>query len=102
MASVWRGYITFELISIPVQLFKAARAERVALRQVYRVSPEPTPGPSPVPPRTSTAPRSGKKRTKETPAEPEERVEEVIAPVRRVASTGAPDGILADTKILKG
>jgi DNA end-binding protein Ku len=38
-STVWRGYITFGLISIPVRLFRAARAERVSLRRVYREAP---------------------------------------------------------------
>src|SRR5215469_15683007 len=37
MASiVWRGYVTFGLISIPIRLFRAARPERVSLRRLYR------------------------------------------------------------------
>lgn len=36
-STVWRGYITFGLISIPVRLFRAARPERVNLKQLYRV-----------------------------------------------------------------
>ena len=35
-STVWRGYISFGLISIPVRLFRAARAERVGLRRMYR------------------------------------------------------------------
>ena len=35
-STVWRGYITFGLISIPVRLFKAARPERIPLRRVAR------------------------------------------------------------------
>lgn len=37
VSSVWRGYITFGLVSIPVRLVKAARAERVKMREVYTV-----------------------------------------------------------------
>lgn len=40
-STVWRGYITFGLISIPVRLFRAGRAERVSLRRMYRA---PSPG----------------------------------------------------------
>jgi len=36
-STVWRGYITFGLISVPVRLFRAARSERVKLKQVFRV-----------------------------------------------------------------
>jgi DNA end-binding protein Ku len=38
-STVWRGYITFGLISIPVRLFRAARAERVPLRRLHRAEP---------------------------------------------------------------
>src|SRR3954453_23723484 len=35
-STVWRGFITFGLVSVPVRLFRAARAERVSLRRLYR------------------------------------------------------------------
>jgi len=35
-STVWRGYISFGLISIPVRLFRAARAEKVNFRRLYR------------------------------------------------------------------
>jgi non-homologous end joining protein Ku len=35
-ASVWKGHITFGLISIPVRLLRAARSERVPLRELYQ------------------------------------------------------------------
>ena len=38
-STVWRGFITFGLISIPVRLFRAARAERVNLRRLRREAP---------------------------------------------------------------
>jgi DNA end-binding protein Ku len=39
-STVWRGYITFGLISIPVRLFRAARPERISFRRLYREEPE--------------------------------------------------------------
>jgi DNA end-binding protein Ku len=39
-ASIWRGRITFGLVSIPVRLVKAARRERTRFRRVQRVRPE--------------------------------------------------------------
>jgi DNA end-binding protein Ku len=33
---VWKGHLTFGLVSIPVKLFRAARRERVRLHYVYR------------------------------------------------------------------
>ncbi len=35
-ATVWKGHLTFGLVSIPVRLYRAARAERVRLHQLYR------------------------------------------------------------------
>ena len=34
-STVWRGFLTFGLISIPVRLFRAARAERIPLRRLH-------------------------------------------------------------------
>lgn len=36
-STVWRGHLTFGLISIPIRLFRAARAERIALKKIGRV-----------------------------------------------------------------
>lgn len=36
-ATVWKGYITFGLITIPVRLFTAARTERVSFNQIHEV-----------------------------------------------------------------
>jgi DNA end-binding protein Ku len=35
--SVWKGYLTFGLISIPIRLFSAARGERISLNQLHSV-----------------------------------------------------------------
>jgi DNA end-binding protein Ku len=79
--SVWRGHISFGLVSIPVRLFRAARAERVKLREVYSVTPEsaaeselaeivqpPRKGPTPIERRTEIV---------------EESAPAIVAPVRR-------------------
>ena len=36
-SSVWKGYLTFGLISIPIRLFSAARSERISLNQLHKV-----------------------------------------------------------------
>ncbi|HXM94710.1 MAG TPA: Ku protein [Candidatus Dormibacteraeota bacterium] len=33
--SVWKGYLTFGLLSIPIRLFSAARGERIGLNQLH-------------------------------------------------------------------
>ena len=46
---VWKGHLTFGLVSIPVKLFRAARRERVRLHYVHRPEPaEAPPTPAPV------------------------------------------------------
>lgn len=37
-ATVWKGHLTFGLISIPVKLHRAARAERVSFRQIHEAT----------------------------------------------------------------
>ena len=36
-ASVWKGHLTFGLISIPVRMFAAARGERISFNQLHKV-----------------------------------------------------------------
>src|SRR6476659_9341881 len=81
---VWKGHLTFGLVSIPVKLFRAARRERVRMNYVHRPEPaepqaiapmsgrdaEPT-KPEPRSPRFESAPAEA-----ETPAPP--------APVTRI------------------
>jgi DNA end-binding protein Ku len=76
--SVWRGHISFGLVSIPVRLFKAARAERVKLREVYTVTREPEPEPEPEEPVRKKGPT-----LVAPPVVHEERA--AVAPVRRSA-----------------
>ena len=85
-SSVWRGHISFGLVSIPVRLYRAARAERVKLREVYTVAPpelhaEPAEAePEPVPQR---GPRVVEQRPEPTQAIVEQPTP--VAPVRRGA-----------------
>jgi DNA end-binding protein Ku len=37
-STVWKGHLTFGLVSIPVKLFRAARAEKVSFRQLHAAS----------------------------------------------------------------
>ena len=36
-SSVWKGYLTFGLLSVPIRLFTAARSERIGLNQLHEV-----------------------------------------------------------------
>jgi DNA end-binding protein Ku len=37
--TVWKGHLSFGLVSIPVKLHKAARAEKIKFKQLYRRAP---------------------------------------------------------------
>src|SRR5688572_25660791 len=34
-STIWKGYITFGLISIPVRLYAAARSDRISFNQIH-------------------------------------------------------------------
>lgn len=40
-ATVWKGYLSFGLISVPIRLFTAARPERVSFRQIVKETMRP-------------------------------------------------------------
>jgi DNA end-binding protein Ku len=101
-STIWKGHLTFGLVSMPVRLLRAARAEPVKLRQLYR-SPaavpeqeEETPSvAAPLETRPQPAARVGSPlqlASKTQPSsEPEPEIH--VAPVRRVfqsADEGSP------------
>lgn len=101
--TVWKGHLTFGLVSIPVRLFRAARAERVSFKQLYRPSradvvTAPTPEPPPLP-------KGRKQQSDEPPAPVWEPPETAVGPVKRVyqAANGAdqPQPI-APSDLVKG
>jgi len=101
-STVWRGFITFGLISIPVRLFRAARAERVSLRRLYRaeaperVTPsrrQPEPEENDATPEVST---ESPKNRRPPVSEP------VLAPVQQVSLRKGSDEILPEKSIVKG
>jgi DNA end-binding protein Ku len=83
-ASVWKGQITFGLITIPVRLLRAARSERVPLRELYRTE-EPWPDEE-APPQPSARGPVRIDRRREPSEPPAQAVEPVYEPVRRVAT----------------
>jgi DNA end-binding protein Ku len=46
-ATVWKGHLSFGLVSIPVRLYRAARAEKVTFRQLHRSAQSEDQGPGP-------------------------------------------------------
>lgn len=83
--TVWRGHLAFGLVSFPVRLYRAARAEKVSLRRLYRPAakekrePEREAVSIPVPARVAAL-------TRQAPAEME-RTEPAGRPVFRTHNT---------------
>lgn len=120
-STVWRGFITFGLISIPVRLFRAARAERVSFRRLYRAIPgqaapsrgrpmvaqeedEETPrqgGPSEAP---AILPRAGGTEAQTARPQPEARTdaEPILARVQQASVRKGTDEVIAPRSIVKG
>jgi len=97
-STVWRGFITFGLISIPVRLFRAARAERVSLRRLYRVSSGPAEAKEDeeietAPARSIAAAKTGPKAEIEEPQ---------FEPIRNAPVTREAGSILPEASVTKG
>ncbi|MFL6416585.1 MAG: Ku protein [Bryobacteraceae bacterium] len=116
-STVWRGFISFGLVSVPVRLFRAARAERVSLRRLYRAeaparplaelaeeaeeeeAPSPTKGRKRFEPVMATpppTPRFSMATAAGTATEP------VLAPVRQVSVRGEADDVITENQVVKG
>jgi DNA end-binding protein Ku len=105
-STVWRGYITFGLVSVPVRLFRAARAERVNLRRLYRapledraaLAPEPQDDEVDGEP-TLASPQSNRLPSQEPPLatlEPE------LTPVQQASVRKESDELLTERSVVKG
>jgi DNA end-binding protein Ku len=114
-STVWKGHLTFGLVSIPIKLYRAARAEKVSFRHVYRAPAAAAPPVEPdepawePPPRRSTsiAPPASKAsklipmRKEAEPPPPAPAVERVER-VRQVALPQAEETPLVRSEIVKG
>jgi DNA end-binding protein Ku len=112
-STIWRGYITFGLISIPVRLFRAARAERVSFKRMYRdisvpesdaegqVKREEAPAPSL---RWADAKVEPFRTMRRPNVEQQERPEPegTLVPVKQVSVRKGTDEVVAQQKIVKG
>ena len=109
-ASVWRGRITFGLVSIPVRLVKAARRERTRFRRVQRVragealDDDQDMTESAQPSRVLEFPSGGKNLPPPLPADSERHAagEESVVRVRNEPVSGLSDAPVRPAEILKG
>jgi DNA end-binding protein Ku len=102
-ASVWRGRITFGLVSIPVRLIKAARRERTRFRRVQRVAAQPQLDEEPDLPEVPVIPFRGARSAEMPPAEPDLPAnEDAVVRVRNAPVSGMADLPVQPSEILKG
>ena len=104
-STVWRGYITFGLISIPVRLFRAARSERVKLKQLYRTPVVADRGKSDFgrsKAETSEHLDESDFSFSDSPAESGVRPVEVVVPVRRQFVSSASSELAPEAELTKG
>jgi DNA end-binding protein Ku len=103
-ATVWKGYLTFGLVSIPVKAYRAGRAEKINFRQLYReASPPRAGGAGPIPIRDfaeAKAPEPMVPRRAETDPESEE--ETPVARIQQKAWNEAADRPVDPEDIVKG
>jgi DNA end-binding protein Ku len=96
MATVWRGYLTFGLVSIPVRLHKAARAEKVSFRMLHREARAPEPEPDLEP-----EPETPRRKSIAPPPEPSE--EPVVQRVHQALVTdNEPEAPVSRQEIVRG
>lgn len=116
-STVWKGHLTFGLVSIPVRLFRAARAEKISLHQLYRAprvetrdSPREAPNSAPrfEPPRMEPPAIQTRHSARELPKaepEPERGPELESAPVTRIRQSAfdpAGNTPIARTDLVRG
>src|SRR5882724_11338379 len=111
-ASIWRGRITFGLVSIPVRLVKAARRERTRFRRVQRVcaadsviDDEMDADETPAPPRVLEFPSAAKSATAPPPPpDPQNRPtdDEAVVRVRSAPVSGLTQEPVQRSEVLKG
>src|ERR1044071_450383 len=84
---VWKGHLTFGLVSIPVKLFRAARRERVRLHYVHRPEPAELPAIAPMSARDAEPPKLESRSSRFEPgsvkAEPETAPAAAVTRVRQ-------------------
>jgi DNA end-binding protein Ku len=118
-STVWRGYITFALISIPVRLYRAARAEKVTFRRLDREEPSQNtdrisrtaiglPAGQPSKAGSGDSGQRSESRLKLVPgrtpsdAEPDVRPTPVLTPVRQASIRKESDEIVPAESVVKG
>jgi DNA end-binding protein Ku len=105
-STIWRGYVTFALISIPVRLFRAARAEKVTFRRLHREdtiqASRGIAGSEPDIPPDSAQPSERRLKLVSRNAEPENRPSAALTPVQQASVRQGSDEVLPAESVVKG
>lgn len=101
-STVWRGYVSFGLISIPVRLFRAARAERTSLRTLYRRADKRPQQELPVVQEELPVESDVERPSKTRSAPPEPVLEADLAPVRTRSLLANKEEVLPKESLVKG
>ncbi len=105
-STIWRGYVTFALTSIPVRLFRAARAEKVAFRRLHREEPvqasKKSAGSEPEILPDSGQPNERRLKLVSRNVEPEIRPPTALTPVQQASVRQGSDEILPAQSVVKG
>ncbi|MBV8553253.1 MAG: Ku protein [Acidobacteriaceae bacterium] len=101
-STVWRGYISFGLISVPVRLYRAARAERVSFRRLYRQAPGDDNEPEAVTKITPSPPSRRAAEASPPPAMEPRRAEPALAPIQQAAVLKGTDEVVPAASVVKG
>jgi DNA end-binding protein Ku len=103
---VWKGHLTFGLVSIPVKLFRAARRERVRLHYVHRSEPAEPPAIAPLSARgvepAKPEPRFPGFEPAQAKAEPETAPPAPVTRVRESLVTTGDEQPISRADILRG
>jgi DNA end-binding protein Ku len=100
--AVWKGHITFGLISIPIRLMRGARSERVPLRELYPVEPAALTDTDESNGEASLARRQLSIERKRKDLQPAIRTEPVYEAVRRLSVGQSSDKPRSAAEIIKG
>ena len=108
-STIWKGQLSFGLVSIPVRLYRAARAEKVSFRQLHRRGTAQDPEREPEPDTLDIEPtpiRSSRREEVETVRDIEHfpQVSSVpfVAPIRSTPTTGDSAQPIPRSEIVKG
>lgn len=106
-STVWRGFITFGLISVPIRLFRAARAERVSLRRLYRAGPSDggTPSREEAAEQDAAVEPTGDHVKSQGPPTVEREItsaQHELAPVQQVSVPRGSEKVVAEKSVVKG